>query len=69
MKNLSKSLNQMAEEIRKADLQMAEEVRQNARESQEASRRMLEAIHRLHRILFLIPEKLIRIAEAMERTQ
>ena len=67
MNQFIQDLKHMADEIREADEPMAEEVRRNAQDSQETSRRMLEAIHKLHGILFLIPKKLIRIAESMER--
>lgn len=53
-------LKVLADQIKQADQRMVEEIRENIQNNQ-------EAMDRLHKALFLIPKKLVEIAETLEK--
>lgn len=67
MNQFIQELKDLANQIRSAEERMSREVRENGREVQEGQEKMLRAIHRLHQMLLLIPDKLVKIAEGLEK--
>ena len=66
MKKINEELEKMAEELRKASEKMAIDVREGAKQSQEGAETVLRAAHKIHNLLFTIPDKLIRFAKELK---
>lgn len=69
MKNISEELEKIANEIKKANEQMAIDVKEAAQQSQQGAEKVLRATHKLHSLLFLIPEKISLLAKKLTRDE
>lgn len=66
MKETIQELQKIARELREESEKMAIRVRENAKQSYESAEAVLQATHRMHAILFTLPDRLIRIAQKLE---
>lgn len=67
MEKNMKELQKIAEDLIREREKMAREVRDGGRQTQEGFERVLSAAHRMHALLFDLPEKLLRIAEGLKK--
>lgn len=67
MKDAARELAEMAVEMRKHSERLALEAREGGKQSKDGFEKVLTAIHHLQNVLFLIPEKLEKIAEDLRR--
>ncbi len=66
MQKRIEKLQKIAKDIIQEREKLALEVREGGKQSQEGFDRVLRAIHRIHTLLFAMPEELIRIAEGLK---
>lgn len=66
MKKINEELEKIAEELRKATEKMAVDVREGAKQSQEGAETVLRAAHRMHNLLFTIPDRLMGLAKKLK---
>lgn len=69
MKTIREELEKIAAELKKANEQMAIDVKEGAEQSQQGAERVLRATHKLHHLLFLIPERLSLLAKKLTRDE
>lgn len=66
MKNAAEQLEKIAREIQLKDTELAQEVREAGQITQQGLDRILGAIHKLHRYISLMPDKLNAIADQIK---
>ncbi len=66
MKKIDQELEKIAEELRKASEKMAVDVREGAMQSQEGAEIVLRAAHKMHSLLFTIPDRLMGLAKKLK---
>ena len=60
-------LQKIAADLLREREKMAREIRDGGKQTQEGFERVLRAAHRMHALLFDLPEKLMRIAEGFKK--